>query len=389
MDASNEELDGNERFLRDYVLNARWKKGSDPDHADAQGEEGAGGEREAGEEGEEGEEGQFSDREEAFEREYNFRFEEAGADRVQGHARHAEGSVRRQAQLGRQKDALALKKEKKEELKERKAAELRRLKNLKKQELLERLEAIQSVSGAALPMDESDLAGDFDPEAWDKRMAQMFNDDYYAQQDDDFKEGLEDETLGREMRRGRKGGKGKGKIEALASELSKDPNARKTTQEVMDEYYGLDYEDLIAGDLPTRFKYRSVEPTGFGVSDADLVGLNDRELNKRVPIRYIKRPYQRFNDAKLKSRANRVRYESLAQEREAERKAKLKQAAPKGKRDGLLRAGQKAAKKKKDPAAEDAKQETNVSGKKRISADRQKVFSKLKGVSKRGRRHAE
>lgn len=170
-----EKLDESEVFLRDYVLNARWKQGTDPDHRDAGA--GAGGEEEALDEGEEA----FSDREDDFEREYNFRYEEPGADRIQGHARHAEGSMRRQAQLSRQKDAAVLKKEKKEEVKEKKAAELRRLKNLKKQEVLERLQAIQNVSGSALPMSEVDLSGDFDPESWDKRMAEMFNDDYYAQ----------------------------------------------------------------------------------------------------------------------------------------------------------------------------------------------------------------
>lgn len=174
-------------------------------------------------------------------------------------------------------------------------------------------------------------------------------------------------------------------------------------QEFMDEYYGLDYEDLIAGDLPTRFKYRQVEPTGFGITDEELLMMNEKALNKRVPIRYIKRPYARFDDAKLKSRANRVRYEALAQDREEERKAKLK---PKG---GDAKAGAKAGSKKKaqgggllkkgetptakkEKAAGEEKQggDANASGKKsKLAADRRGVYSGLKGVGKRGRRHGK
>jgi len=433
----DENLDQDEAFLRDYMLNALWKrkpeepepspaaKGGKRDKAKGSGQ--GDGEEDAGGEGdgdEEDEEGDFSDREDDFERQFNFRFEEPGATNVMGHARQQDGSVRREAKLGRKRELAGQKLERKSAARERKESELRRLKNLKKQEVLERLKAVQQTSGSAVPFSEVDLSGDFDPEAWDKRMAEVFNDDYYAQYDEDLAkqdldgegEGWDAEAWGEDgwgteawageggvaggggvarekRRRGKKkrgeGGEGalgaEASLEQLAGELGKaaDPSVRRTTQQYMDEYYGLDYEDLIANEIPTRFKYHQVEPTGFGISDAELLETNERTLNKRVPIRYIKRPYGKYDSSKLKRRAHKLKWEDLREERGKLHRPTEGKRPGKGARKGSERASARdeGTSAPAAPAAEtglEPERTKSKKGAKRIPKARLDAFSTLK-----------
>lgn len=52
----------------------------------------------------------------------------------------------------------------------------------------------------------------------------------------------------------------------IAKEKPKfDPKQFPAYQEYFDQYYSLDYEDMI-GDLPCRFRYRKVMPNDYGLS---------------------------------------------------------------------------------------------------------------------------
>jgi len=166
-------------------------------------------------------------------------------------------------------------------------------------------------------------------------MAAMFNDDFYSKDEDMTDEQLYKDIMGDEadelaqimkpakfrraelekdkkyLQKMAKRAKAKKKQEAAAAEMydedyqeegshfkteEEDPavalaRAKEELNKKMDELYNLDYEDIIGGDIPCRFKYISVPKASFGMDLEDILFEDDKELAQRVSVKKLA-PYR-------------------------------------------------------------------------------------------------
>ncbi|KAM6038294.1 LOW QUALITY PROTEIN: protein KRI1 homolog [Chlamydotis macqueenii] len=332
-------LDPGERFLRDYVLNQGYRE---EEEEEAEGERGptspspptpcrtplltpcpprASPPRLA-DSSDEGE--LFLAKQEDFERRYNFRFQEPGAEQVQTYPRSIPSSVRCRDE--RRKEKREQIRERKRKEKAQKREELKQLKNLKREEVAARLARLRRATGnAAVGFTPAFLEEEFDPARHDRLMAECFGEDYYGEGEEEKpqfeeEEGLEDDwnwdawtgqeeegkrephcedpdfvmdadydpaapspkqrqspALGKKQRKTRF-------QEALEREKPAFDPASGTFEQYLEEFYRLDYEDLV-GDLPCRFKYRSVLPCDFGLTTDEILAADDKELNRWCSLR--------------------------------------------------------------------------------------------------------
>ena len=277
-----------------------------------------------------------------FESKYNFRFEEAAAaaaadsnnthnmDSMTSGASHsivhyargsnAENVLRRKDESRRQK-RLA-RKERKAEERKAKEEQLRRLKNARREELDERMKQVKNVLGsedgkpdAALGGAEEEMIlklmeGDYNPEKFEQMMNSVYGDEFYEKEDEAWKN---DQDVKRDLASGKEESDVLGDGEMYDEENAEDnydedvgdedydeeaydegevlfeaeeetEMNKKLKSKMMDEMYKLDYEDII-GDMPTRFKYRTVEKNSFGLSTEEVLFAKDSTLKQFVSLK--------------------------------------------------------------------------------------------------------
>ncbi|XP_072942540.1 protein KRI1 homolog [Epargyreus clarus] len=330
---SDPKLNEGEAFLRDYILNKRYMEDGD----------------EVGEVADKLRDDEELEADEAlveeqgkFERAYNFRFEEPDDEYLKRYPRTMNSIRPRDERRARKRAELRTRKE---DEKKKKMEEIARLKALKLKEIQEKIARIKMVTGnEELAFKDEDIEGEFDPEEHDRRMRAIFDEEYYGHADDqkpvfpDLDEELEIENwekyekeetdeyiqqdsadyeeaphcededfnmdadydpkkarenlleeLKNSMGKKRRNRKKKTKLgQLLATEKPKFvPELDKSYAQFMEEYYKMDCEDVVGGDLPTRFKYREVVPNDYGLSIEEILLADDKELTQWVPLKKI------------------------------------------------------------------------------------------------------
>ncbi|KAH9925911.1 Krr1-domain-containing protein [Epithele typhae] len=266
-------------------------------------------------------EDEFEEVADRFESSYNFRFEEPGAQEIAWHPRNLASTVRREDTT--RKEAREKKKARKEEELLKKREEVKRLKALKMKELRAKLERIGHEGGESLADVEAlqtlDLEADWDPEAHDRKMAELYANDAPAGGWGDFDgdegdmekptwddniditdivadDGGDPSSSKKKKKKKKKsrdddgdaGGVDVDEMDAAVERKSREEDEeewdgteemrKRKLEEYMDEIYGLDFNDMVAG-MPTRFRYAKVEDQDFGLSPAEILTATDAELN--------------------------------------------------------------------------------------------------------------
>jgi protein KRI1 len=348
------EVEDGEQFLLEFLKKKKWKDITPTTHHDGDDdEEEEADEKKVDDNMNEDDNDDSSleqlEKTEAFESEYNFRFEQTteassgAALSLQSYARGnnnntsiTAGLLRRPDDTRRERRVARL--QRKAEERQAKEEQLRRLKNAKRQELQEKLNQIQSILGptsakstssskSSKPvMDEATLMklleGDFDPDQFEQVMKETYGDDFYEQPEEEWKSDAdvkkalqaaaidEDEkqiaaaVLGDdeddEYEYGEESEDEYGVEDEEEEEAFLQDKKNRSTEEtqiekkfkakMLDELYKLDYEDIVAG-IPTRFKYRQVEPNNYGLSTQEILMARDSTLQQVVSLKQMA-PYR-------------------------------------------------------------------------------------------------
>lgn len=243
----------------------------------------------------------WEERAEKFETNYNFRFEQPGATEITTHPRDVQ-SVRRKDE--KRKKEREVKLSKAESAKQERLEELNRLRNLKKAEFEKKIRKIEEVTGRPMDFDQLDLEGDFDPDQWDKKMLDHFNDEYYREEEKkpSWDDDIDIADLGiPEDQSDAAANPPDDDVDASGDALSpsspfsstiKKTSTKPTKREEKSRKRKL--EALVDAAVPEslgpsgrHFRYRQSEPESFGLSIEDILFADDAQLNEFVGLKKL------------------------------------------------------------------------------------------------------
>ncbi|XP_025414385.1 protein KRI1 homolog [Sipha flava] len=292
---NNPNLEEGEQFLCDYILNKRFLEKPKEENL-------------IEDEMQFSEEDEMLEKHEEFEHKYNFRFEEPDKEFIKTYPRTMENSLRRKEEK-RKKKREELTERKKKELEQR-SLEIKQLKKIKKKEIVDRIRKLQEITGnKGVGFEDTELEEDFNPTEYDRKMHELFDEEFYDKMDDEKpvfdKEEDEfimdcdyDPSMDKRAKKQTRAAKRKEKKKLLIDEEEKDEeindnrknrkipkynSAMGSFEKYIDEYYSLDCEDVVSG-VPTRYTYNKVLPNDYGLTIEEILLADDDELNKWYPL---------------------------------------------------------------------------------------------------------
>ncbi len=335
------EVGDGEKFLLDFITNKKWIDKNDLDVDDDSDDENS---------------LDDVDRADDFESTYNFRFEQAAQETATSGAALSVKTYARSQTMNTVRREDTTRKDKRQARKDRKAAErkakeeqLRRLKNAKKKEMNSKLSQVKAVIGGLeeAAVDEAAimkmLEGDYDPEKFEKAMEQAYGEEFYEQEDSEWKtdidvrESLKDDEEGDgvvgqdDVNGGMYDNVQEGEVNEEASDGECDETEeweddeydefheesqleKKMKTKMQEELYKLDYEDIVAG-MPTRFKYREVESNDYGLTTQEILFARDTTLKQFVSLKKMA-PYNEDGEHNVGSKKRRKFREMLKKDLE-------------------------------------------------------------------------
>ncbi|KAK9479546.1 KRI1-like family C-terminal-domain-containing protein [Lipomyces japonicus] len=242
----------------------------------------------------------FDDKAEEFETKYNFRFE-AGEEAAQvvtyGRDVVNATSIRREQENPRQR-TRRLEREAKDAEKKAREKERARLRQLKIKEVTEKLERIKKMTGEDnIGLTEEDLDKDFSDEEFNRKMEQVFGDEYYSKEAvkpqwdddidiDDIVPGFSDEYENESKKISKKDRK---KLEK--QKKTEKEKTRSKIEEFVDTQILPDAITANVKQPEVQFRYREVSPEAFNLDTVDILLADDKELNEYVGLKKLA-PYR-------------------------------------------------------------------------------------------------